>query len=250
MWTSTELASEHRRYRGSVWRLVEAQHRISTNRLARSLEEQATLERLADEVKPELPASARHLDYLLASPFRYGHRQASRFRRADERPGIFYSSETETTALAEAAYWRLRFFSRSPGFTPPSTTIEHSSFWVTVDGENALDLSKPPFDAERAGWTDHEDYAACQALAAEARSAGTQLLRTISVRDPTGHNIVIFDPGAFAEHAAHHGKTWHLRYEDGRLVALAAVPHDDRHEFTQAQFGLTSARARSTSGMR
>lgn len=238
MWTSTELASEHRRYRGKVWRLVEAQHRISTNRLARNLEEQEALERLADEVKPQLPESARHLDYLIASPFRYGHKLASRFRRADERPGIFYSSETEATALAEAAYWRLRFFSRSPGFAPPSTTIEHSSFWIAVDGQRALDLSEPPFAAEQAEWTDPDDYTASQALATAARSAGTQLLRTVSVRDPAGHNIVIFDPAVFAERSPHHGKTWHLRYELGRLVALAAFPHEDRKEFSRGQFGL------------
>lgn len=238
MWTSTELASEHRRYRGTVWRLVEAQHRISTNRLAGNLREQEMLELLAEEVKPDLPASAQHLDYLLASPFRYGHKQASRFRRADERPGIFYSSETETTAIAEAAYWRLRFFSRSPGFVPPSTTIEHSSFSVELDGERALDLTEPPFDAERARWTDPDDYKACQTLATEARSAGTQLLRTVSVRDPVAINVVVFDPAAFAERSPRHGKTWHLRYENERLVALAAIPHSDRLEFTSAQFGL------------
>lgn len=238
MWTSTELASEHRRYRGTVWRVVEAQHRISTNRLARNLREQETLELLAEEVKPELPLSARRLDYLLASPFRYGHRQASRFRRADERPGIFYSSETETTAIAEAAYWRLRFFSRSPGFAPPSTTIEHSSFSVTIEGERAIDLTVPPFKAEQAKWVDPDDYETCQALATEARSAGTQLLRTVSVRDPAGINVVVFDPAVFAERSPRHGKTWHLRYENERLVALAAVPHSDRLEFTSAQFGL------------
>lgn len=243
MWTSTALASEHRRYRGTVWRLVEAQHRISTNRLARDVAEQEMLELLAEEVKPELPSSARHLDYLLAAPFRYGHRHASRFRRGDERPGIFYSSEAETTAIAEAAYWRLRFFSRSPAFRPPATTIEHSSFSVAVDGANALDLSLPPFVARQADWTDPEDYTACQALAAEARAARTQLLRTNSVRDAGGHNIVIFDPAAFAARTPRHGKTWHLRYENGRLIALAALPHVGRLEFTQAGFGLALPKA-------
>jgi hypothetical protein len=219
--------------------LVEAQHRISTNRLAGNLKEQELLELLAEEVKPDLPASAKHLDYLLSSPFRYGHKQASRFRRADERPGIFYSSETEATAIAEAAYWRLRFFSRSPGFAPPSTTIEHSSFSVAVDAERTLDLTEPPFAVERGKWTDHDNYEACQALATEARSAETQLLRTSSVRDPAGINVVVFDPAAFAERLPRHGKTWHLRYENERLIALAAVPHSDRLEFTSAQFGLT-----------
>lgn len=238
MWTSTALASEHRPYRGKVWRLVEAQHRISTNRLARTLTEQEALEELAEEVKPQVPVAARHLDFLLASPFRYGHRQASRFRRADERPGIFYASEAERTALTEASYWRLRFFSRSPGFVPPVTTIECSSFWVRVASERALDLTAPPFAGDEAAWTDPDDYGACQRLAAEARVAKTQAIRTRSVRDPAGVNVVILDPAAFAEARPHHGKTWHLRNEGGRLVALAAFPHDDRFEFSAVEFGL------------
>ena len=124
MWTPSALASEFQAYDERVWRVVEAQHRISTNRLAPSLEDQRILEELADAVKPELPREARHLHYLLASPFRYGHRSASRFRRANERPGIFYSSEHEETAIAETAYWRLRFLSRSPGLTPPSRACD------------------------------------------------------------------------------------------------------------------------------
>jgi hypothetical protein len=76
---------------------------------------------------------------LLAAPFRYGHTRSSRFRRAVEKPGIFYASERERKAIAETAYWRLRFFSRSPGFTPPSTTSEHTSFSVKVGTEKALD---------------------------------------------------------------------------------------------------------------
>ena len=74
MWTASELASELGAWRGTVWRVVEAQHRISTNRLAGSLAEQEQLERLAEAVKPELPPAARGLHYLLAAPFRYGHR--------------------------------------------------------------------------------------------------------------------------------------------------------------------------------
>ena len=78
MWTPTALASEFRRYRRTVWRVVEAQHRISTNRLTSDLGEQQRLEELADSAKPDLPKSAHGLHYLLASPFRYGHTVASR----------------------------------------------------------------------------------------------------------------------------------------------------------------------------
>ena len=133
MWTSTGLASEFRAWRGAVWRVVEAQHRISTNRLASGLVAQKRLEDLADAAKPDLPRAARGLHYLLASPFRYGHHVASRFRRADERLGIFYASETERIAITETAYWRLRFFSRSPGFAPGNRTSEHLSFTAALN---------------------------------------------------------------------------------------------------------------------
>ena len=59
MWTSTALASEHRPYRGKVWRLVEGQHRISTSRLASDSATQALLEELAEDGKPQVPESAR-----------------------------------------------------------------------------------------------------------------------------------------------------------------------------------------------
>lgn len=239
MWTSTALASEHRRYAGEVWRVVEAQHRISTNRLAASEEEQSLLEDLVEEIKPRLPETARHLDYLLAAPFRYGHNQASRFRKADERPGIFYSSESEAAAIAEAAYWKLRFFSRSPGFAPPSTTSEHTSFRASVATEKAIDLTLPPFDRRSSDWIDPRDYAACQELASAAREAKTEIIRTQSARDPLGGcNIVVLVPAAFARRSPMPGKTWHFRFQGGRLLALAALPSKERLEFSAIGFGI------------
>lgn len=239
MWTSTELASEHRPYRGRVWRVVEAQHRISTNRLATNLDDQHTLELLAEEVKPHIPESARHLHFLLASPFRYGHNQASRFRRAGEKPGIFYASEKENTAIAETAYWRLRFFSRSPGFTPPSTTTEYTSFTVKLDVLRGIDLTVPPFNASADLWNDHTDYSACQELAGAARDAGTQSIRTGSVRDPAhGCNIVVLDPTSFAENFPHTGNTWHMRFEAGRLLVLGAFPSNEQFAFSAATFQI------------
>lgn len=239
MWTSTALASEHRRYAGEVWRVVEAQHRISTNRLAASAEEQSLLEDLVEAIKPRLPEAARHLDYLLAAPFRYGHNQASRFRKANERPGIFYSSESETTAIAEAAYWKLRFFSRSSGFEPPNTTSEHTSFRASVATEHTIDLTLAPFDQRASDWIDPMDYNACQELAATAREARTEIIRTRSARDPMGGcNIIVLEPVAFSRRSPKLGKTWHFRFQEGRLLALAALPSRERFEFTADAFGL------------
>lgn len=239
MWTSTALASEHRRYAGEVWRVVEAQHRISTNRLAASADEQSLLEDLVEQIKPRLPEAARHLDYLLAAPFRYGHNQASRFRKANERPGIFYSSESEATAISEAAYWKLRFFSRSPGFEPPSTTSEHTSFRASVATEHAIDLTHPPFDKQASDWIDPMDYTACQELASAARGAKTAIIRTQSARVALGGcNIVVLEPAAFARRSPKLGKTWHFRFQEGRLLTLAALPSMERFEFTAKVFGL------------
>jgi RES domain len=78
------------------------------SRLADSLADQSRLEELAEAAKADLPRAAWTLHDLLASPFRYGHHAPSRFRSADERPGIFYASEHEATAIAETAYWLRR----------------------------------------------------------------------------------------------------------------------------------------------
>lgn len=239
MSTPTALASELGSYRGKVWRVVEAQHRISTNRLADSLEDQARLEALAEAAKPDLPKAAQGLHYLLASPFRYGHGAASRFRRANERPGIFYASEAEGTAIAETAYWRLRFYLRSPGFVPPSATTEHTSFTVEVATDRAIDLTRAPFDRDAAQWIDPIDYAPCQDLGAAAREARVEVIRTRSVRDPQqGSNVVVLAPQSFAAAAPTIRRTWHLRYESGRLTALAAFPSRERFVYTRADFGL------------
>jgi len=226
-------------YRQTVWRLVEAQHRISTNRLAGSAEDQETLERVVDQAKPSLPVAARGLHYLLATPFRYGYAKPSRFRRARQRPGIFYAAETIGTAIAETAYWRLLFFSRSPGFAPPSNVVEHSAFTVPLGISRALDLTKPPFAKHAQAWMHPTDYGACQTFADHARRIDAQLIRYASVRDPAHQaNLALFDPAGFARKTPKIEQTWHFRYEAGVMTAFAALPSNVRYTFSRAQFGL------------
>jgi hypothetical protein len=232
--------ADFRPYTAKVWRLVEAQHRISTNRLSTDVDDQALLENLIEEVKPALPRAARGLHYLLATPFRYGHTKASRFRRANERPGIFYASEHVATAVAETAYWRLLFFSRSPGFAPPTTVVEHSAFSVNIAADRALDLTADPFANRSTDWTDLADYAACQDFARSAREIATQAIRYVSVRDPDRRaNVALLDPRAFSDPAPTIEQTWHFRFEDGHLTAYAAFPSTERHAYSFATFGLS-----------
>lgn len=232
-------AGDFRSYHAKVWRLVEAQHRISTNRLAASPDDQALLEQLVEDVKPTLPPAARGLHYLLATPFRYGHAKASRFRKAGERPGIFYASEHIATAVAETAYWRLLFFSRSPGFNPPSNVVEHSAITISVKTERMLDLTSPPLVQHAELWRDPDDYSACQKFAGRARRLKAQAIRYESVRDPAHRaNLALFDPSAFAAHTPRIEQTWHFRYEAGHMSAFAAFPSNERHSFSFEQFGL------------
>ena len=72
IWTPAALSSERRALSGTCWRVVEAQHKVSTLKLVDTLAEQALLEGLIELSKPPVPPECRHLHYLLTTPFRYG----------------------------------------------------------------------------------------------------------------------------------------------------------------------------------
>ena len=220
-------------------RIVEEQYKISTDRLTDGPAEQDVLERLVEEVKPTMPATARSLHHLLGTPFRYGYWKATRFRRANERPGIFYASETEPTAVAETAYLAMCFFSAASGVKLPVTTIERFGFSIPIAVERAIDLTVPPLSRGHALWTSDRDYEPCQRLAAHARSMGAQLIRYEFVRDPgKGANVALIDPLAFQRPVPSPERSWHFRFRDKKLTAFAAGPSLERFDFTFEQFGL------------
>lgn len=237
--TGTPSESDFVSYRRTVFRLVEAQHRISTSRLSDSLADEERLESLIEQAKPPLPDSAKGLHYLLATPFRYGHRSESRFRKAGERPGIFYASESRRTCLAEMAYWRLRFFAAAPEARLPSTTTEYLMFGIGIAAKRALDLTQPPFVANRRKWADKRSYDACQRFAGRARAIAAQLIRYESARDEEGGvNAALFDPGCFTAPVPNSQGTWHFRFQGQRLIVIGAAPSNERHEFDFGHFGL------------
>lgn len=230
---------DFRAYSRRIIRIVEAQHRISTDRLVDGPAEQDLLERLVEEVKPTIPPSARGLHHLLATPFRYGHRIETRFRKPGERPGIFYASEEQRTAVAETAYWRMRFFSASPGARLPETTVEYWAFSIAVRAARALDLTAEPLVQGRPLWTRPRDYGPCQRFAREARAIDAEMIRYESVRDPQrAANLALFNPAVFRKPVPTDERTWHLRFHGDRLTAFAAGASELRYDFTFAQFGL------------
>ncbi|QRM54652.1 RES family NAD+ phosphorylase [Sinorhizobium sp. BG8] len=227
IWTPDALSSEARAYAASVWRLVEAQHRVSTLKLVDTLDEQALLEDILEESKPVLPPECAGLDYLLATPFRYGaiYPHGSRFRRAGRTLGVYYAAEGVSTALAEMAFYRLLFYAESPDTPWPADAADYTAFSASVMTGAAVDLTRPPFDRDSAAWTHLTDYSACQALADTARAASVDVIRYRSVRDPGGgSNVALLSAGAFAAPQPLERQTWRIRLSPAGVQAICDFP--------------------------
>jgi len=225
-WTPDALWSERQNYRGTCWRLVEAQHRVSTLKLVDNLDEQALLEDIIEETKPNIPPECQHLDYLFATPFRYGapYPYGSRFRRAGHTPGVYYASETAPTALAEMVFYRFLFYAESPQTPWPDNAAEYTAIAARIQTSSGLDLTEPPLSDDAAAWAHKTDYSACQALADTARNTKLQALRYRSVRDPKGGaNLAVLDCKAFEVAQPVDRRNWRIRI--GAYGAQALQEH-------------------------
>lgn len=241
IWTPDALSSETRRYKRRCWRLVEAQHRVSTLKLVDTLDEQALLEDLIEETKPALPPECRHLDYLLATPFRYGgvYPTGSRFRRAGRTRGVYYAAETVQTAVAEMAFYRLLFYAESPDTPWPSDAAEYTAFAADIATARAIDLSRKPFDDDPR-WLRLNDYAATQDFADTAWEAGVEAIRYRSLRDlPKGRNVALLTCRAFAARHPAERQTWRIRLSASGVQALCDYP-EMRLEFDPEAFAADS----------
>lgn len=226
IWTAAALRSETRVFRGRGWRLVEAQHRVSTLKLVDSLAEQALLEDILEDTKPQLPAPCRGLDYLLATPFRYRpYPNGSRFRRGGMTPGVWYGAERVQTAVAEMVFYRFLFYAESPDTPFPDDAADYTAFAARLDTKALIDLTAEPLARDAAAWTHPTDYAACQALADAAREAGAQIIRYTSVRDPkAGANLAVLDCTAFAAPQPIERQSWRIRISATGAMALREHP--------------------------
>jgi RES domain len=219
------------------WRVVEAQHRVSTMKLVDTLAEQSLLESIIDASKPSLPPECASLHYLLSTPFRYGapYPGGSRFRRAGLTAGVFYASNTAATAVAEMAFHRLLFFADAPNMPWPSDAGDYTAFSARYRTAAGLDLRAPPFDTARARWAHPTDYTQCQALADHAREADVEVLRYPSARDRDGTNIALLRCRAFALRAPVGRQTWRMNLSAHGVRAVCDFP-DARLEFDRDAF--------------
>ena len=237
IWTPDALSSELRSYTGVCWRLVEAQHQVSTLNLVDTLAEQAVLEELIESTKLTIPFDCRHLDYLLATPFRYGsmYPNGSRFRRAGMTDGVYYAAETPETAVAEMAFYRLLFFAESPLTLWPADASELTAFSATVGTKKLIDLTIAPLNQDHAVWTGVDTYTACQSLAETTRQAGGEIIRYLSVRDPQkGFNLAILTCLAFTEPRPKYRQTWRMRLSASGVQAICEFPRNALEFGTEA----------------
>ena len=229
IWTPDALSSELRSYQGDCWRLVEAQHQVSTLNLVDTLAEQAILEELIETTKPSVPSDCHHLDYLLATPFRYGsvYPNGSRFRRAGMTEGVFYAAETVETAVAEIVFYRLLFFAESPLTPWPLDASELTAFSASVATNKLIDLTVEPLNEDHRAWTSINTYDACQSLAEATREAGGEIIRYVSVRDPrNGLNLAVLTCCAFVEPRPKFRQTWRLRLSASGVQAICEFPRN------------------------
>jgi len=199
--------------------------------------EQLVLERLIDGAKPALPPGPDFtgLHYLLYSPFRYPPLpHGSRFGGRHEQ-GLWYASEELRTSLAEAAYYRILFFEGSAARLAPHS-LPMSAFQARVRTRLAIDVSEGPFRPHLGRICSPTDYATSQALGAEMRAGGVEVVRFPSARDPErGMNVGLFTPAAFgARRPLRAPETWHctltaahdveFRHEGVACVATVEFP--------------------------
>jgi hypothetical protein len=225
--TPGALSADARALAGVCWRLVEAQHHVSTLKLVDSVDEQELLEELIEATKPAVPPECRGLHYLLATPFRYAavYPSGSRFRRAGLTEGVFYASESARTAVAEMAFYRLLFFAESPDTPWPANPAEYTAFSAAYAAKKAIDLTAGKYSADKALWMHPTDYGPCQAFADAARAANLEIIRYTSVRDPGhGANIALLTCRAFAKRKPIELQSWRIRLSDAGVHAICEAP--------------------------
>lgn len=236
IWTRCAGDSELRALRSSPWRVVEAQHQVSTRKLVDSAGEQALLEEMIDRVKPP-DLTAGKLHYLLFTPFRYPPlAHGSRFGARHER-GIWYGSADRRTAFAEVAYYRLLFLEGTRASLGTLTTAL-TAFTASVRTSKGIDLARPPFYAHRRAISSPTSYASSQALGTAMRMAGVEAFRYSSARDAEdGINVGIFIPAVFGNTKPKTLETWHCAASRERVdITQADYFKRDMFAFPRSQF--------------
>lgn len=237
LWQICDGARHVTALKGTLFRLVESQEHVATLSYVDTLEEQALLERMLEEVKPPYADDSDGLHYLLKTPFRYPPlKWGSRFGRTHE-PSLFYGGASAGVALAESAYYRLLFWHSMDG-APPTERMrtQHTLFSARYATSAGMKLHDAPFQAHQGALTDPRDYRSCQALGSAMREAGVEAFQYRSARDPQqGLCVALFTPRALAERRPRDMLQW-LCETGATEVAFKQVGARDVHSFALEHF--------------
>ena len=210
IWDECNGPDQVRPVAGTLYRLVESQEQVATLGYVDTLEEQALLESMLEEVKPPYPEGTGKLHYLLKTPFRYPPlKWGSRFGRRHE-PSLFYAGRAVEPTLAEAAYYRFVFWYSMAG-DPPSDRIrsEHTLFSARYNTDQGIALQDAPFNRHEAILRHPSSYADCQALGTAMRDAGIEAFEYRSARDPdAGICVALFSPAALTSKRPLRSNQW------------------------------------------
>ena len=226
-WTPAELLSNAKPLSGRAWRVVEAQHQVSTAKLTDNSSEQGRLEQIIEATKPHIPIECQHLNFLLSTPFRYGspYPNGSRFRRVGLTLGVFYSSELASTAITEMAFWRLLFFAESPQTPWPKNPGEYTAFAVEFATERGTDLTSSPFEKDRDVWRHPTKYEPCQTLADGVRAAGIEIIKYESVRTASrAANFALLSCRVFTRSDEVDRQTWRIHLSPTGVRIFCEMP--------------------------
>ncbi len=226
IWTQDALRSSATKLAGKCWRVVEAQHQVSTTKITDTLAEQEILEDLLEETKPPIPRECAHLNFLLLTPFRYSARNpyGSRFRKPNAEKGVFYAAEHPSTAMAEAAFHRTLFYAESPATPWPINPGEYSAFACAFKSARGSDITRKPY-LDDEGLYHLSDYAASQTFADAVRSHGFEIIRYKSMRDPEGRaNLALLSCTVFTRPEPLERMSWKLHLDARGARAFCESP--------------------------
>lgn len=202
-WQSIDSQALTKPLNGTLHRLVESQEQIATrNLVGGDLPKQQVLEQLLEPSKPPALPGTEHLEYLLATPWRYPPLlYGSRYGRYTE-PSLFYGGIGVTTTLAECAYYRWVFyFDMSEPVEHLSS--QHTLFEASYQVTKGVKLQTDEFSTIQSQLLDRSHYRFTQQLGSTMRAAGVEAFEFPSARDPDqGNNVALMVPSALSSRSA------------------------------------------------
>lgn len=222
---------------GTLFRLVESQEQIATRQLVDTLAEQALLETLLEQTKPDYAEDVAGLHYLLKTPFRYPPlKWGSRFGSTTE-PSIFYGGCNSEVTLAESAYYRFLFwYAIDAPAIKQHMRSEHTLFTVDYCTQSGIQLQHMPFMQYKTDIIHAENYSHTQTLGNAMRQASVEVFEYPSARETSHATCVgLFTARAFCQTQPRSRTQWFCDL-NAQSVVFKALEDETLYQFDLTQF--------------